>query len=366
LIFGYPSGKKQLVRRDPFFSLPMTAFHRSLVLLAVLGALPVPLVAADVLAAEGAAGGVAPQPASGRNPAAAQALFDEAQQRVAAGDYEQACPKFKASYALDPGGGTLLNLADCLEKQGRTASAWSTFKDALVQAQRDGRNERVEYAQSHIRTLESQLAYLTVEVPATSTVAQLSLQVDGTPLASAAWGTPLPVDPGAHVVRAEAPGFEPFEQTVTLAVGPAARETIELPVLHAAAAEPAAASPAAPPMAAAEVGHPGRPWGWVAGGVGVAALGVGSYFGVRAFSHWDERNAACKGGCTSEAKAAGDDASQAATIATVGVSAGVVLLATATVLFLYSNDADPTADAASGLSLTATDHGAAVSYGGRF
>ena len=341
----------------------MTAFRPSLVLLAVFGALPVLLLAADGAAAEGAV----QEPASGRNPAAAQALFEEAQRRVAAGDYEQACAKFKASHALDPGGGTLLNLADCLEKQGRTASAWSTFKDALVQAQRDGRSERVEYAQSHIRALESKLAYLTVEVPASSSVAQLSVQVDGTPLASAAWGTPLPVDPGAHVVRAEAPGFEPFEQTITLAFGPAVRESLELPPLRAvAAAEPAAASAAAPPMVAAEARHPARTWGWVAGGVGVAALGVGSYFGLQAFSHWDDRNAACKGGCTPAAKTAGDDASQAATIATVGVGAGVVLLATATVLFLYSSDADPTADVASGLSLTASDHGAAVFYGGRF
>src|SRR5687768_13548358 len=111
------------------------------------------------LAAEGAG-----SPA--RNPAAAQALFEEAQRRVAAGDYEQACAKFKASYSLDPAGCTLLNLADCLERQGRFASAWSTFKDALVQAQRDGRGERVTFAEEHIRALESRLAYLTIEVPA--------------------------------------------------------------------------------------------------------------------------------------------------------------------------------------------------------
>src|SRR5262245_16290948 len=115
----------------------MTALPRLARLLALLCMAPAPLDAADRAAPS----------TSGRHPAAAQALFDEAQKRVAAGDYEQACPKFKASYALDPGGGTLLNLADCLEKQGRTASAWSTFKDALVLARRDGRSERVEYAQ---------------------------------------------------------------------------------------------------------------------------------------------------------------------------------------------------------------------------
>ena len=98
----------------------------------------------------------------------------------------------------------------------------------------------------------------------------------------------------------------------------------------------------------------------------MAALGVGSYFGVKAFSRWDDRNAACIGGCTPAAKKAGDDASQAATIATVGVSAGVVLLGTATLLFFYSSDTDPRTEVAPGLSFMPTDHGASVSWGGRF
>jgi hypothetical protein len=50
---------------------------------------------------------------SNRNPAAAQALYDEARRLSQGGNYADACPKFKESYQLDPGGGTLLNLADC-------------------------------------------------------------------------------------------------------------------------------------------------------------------------------------------------------------------------------------------------------------
>ena len=335
----------------------MTVPRRSAAVFLLASLLPAPLYAAG----EQEAG------ASGRNPAAAQALFEEAQHSVAAGDYQQACPKFKASYALDPAGGTLLNLADCLEKQGRTASAWSTFKDALLVAQRDGRSERVEYAQQHLRALEHELSYLTVQVASSSSVGQLSVQVDGTPLAAAAWGTALPVDPGEHVLRAEAPGFEPLEQKLTIG-GAGAREVFELPALRATHSEAAAPGglEASPAMADAEPRHPARAWAWVTGAVGVAALGVGSYFGVKAFSLWDDRNAACVGGCTPAAKAAGDDANQAATIATVGVAAGVGLLGTAAVLFFYASDADPRADVATGLSFTPTNHGASVSWGGQF
>ena len=97
-------------------------------------------------------------------------------------------------------------------------------------------------------------------------------------------------------------------------------------------------------------------------------MGVGSYFGLRAFSLWDEREAGCEDGCTSDAKAAGDDAEQAATLATVSMSAGVALLATATVLFLVSGDDEPDAELAAvpRISLTPTDRGATLSWGGQF
>jgi hypothetical protein len=305
------------------------------------------------------------------NPAAAQALFEEAQRRVAAGHYEQACAKFKASYSLDPAGGTMLNLADCLERQGRFASAWSTFKDALVQEQRDGRGERVTFAEEHIRALEGKLAYLTIEVPAAANAQELSIEVDGTPLASAAWGTPLPVDPGEHVVRARAPGYAPFEQTVSIGTERGAKQTLELPPLQA---DVAAATAPAPVGIESSTGvedagasrYPARTWGYVTGAAGVVALGMGSYFGLRAFSLWDDRQKQCVGGCSDEAKKAGDDAGDAATVATVGVTGGLLLLAAGTAMIFYSSDVEPEQARTEGLSFSADLHGASLTWGGSF
>ena len=110
------------------------------------------------------AGAVAIAQSADHNPAAAQVLYEEARRLVADRKFAEACPKFKESYRLDPGGGTLLNLADCYEEQGKTALAWSTFKDALVAAQRDGRSDRVEFANAHIGPLEARMARLTVHV----------------------------------------------------------------------------------------------------------------------------------------------------------------------------------------------------------
>lgn len=307
--------------------------------------------------------------APGRNPAAAQALFEDAQRLVAAGDYERACAKFRASYSLDPAGGTLLNLADCLERQGRWASAWSTFKEALVQAQRDGRSERVTYAEEHIRTLEGKLAQLTIEVPVATRAEALSIEVDGTPLAPAAWGTPLPIDPGQHVVRARAPGFQTFEQTFQIGSEPGVRQTLVLSPLQAEAAAPSASaiesSGGVEDSGASE--YPARTWGYVTGAAGLVALGVGSYFGFRAFSLWDERDEGCVGGCTQAAKEDGDDANTAATVATVGVTAGLVLVAAgAAMIFHSSGEEQPELASQEGLSFSAGPEGALLFWGGTF
>jgi hypothetical protein len=279
--------------------------------------------------------------AAGKNAVAAQALYDEARQLVAAGKFEQACPKLKASYELDPGGGTLLNLADCYERQGRTAQAYATFKDALDVARRDGRGERVEFATQHLSDLEKRLSRLSVVVSDAARVSGLQVMVDGTSLDAAAYGVGLPLDPGSHVVRAEAPGKAPFEKSIEVPSASAKQLELEVPPL---ADQPAGSGAATVGAGSAPAGDTGgsqrtgpstaRTLGFVAGGLGIVSVGVGSFFGLRAFNRWDARNAACQGGCTPEAKTAGDDAQQAATISTVGFGVGVAALGAGLVLIL--------------------------------
>ena len=59
--------------------------------------------------------------------AAADVLFRRAKDALAAGNVDGACASFAESQRLDPAAGTLLNLADCEEKQGKLATAWQHF-----------------------------------------------------------------------------------------------------------------------------------------------------------------------------------------------------------------------------------------------
>ena len=68
----------------------------------------------------------------------ADALFQEGRRLLDAGDATAACPKFEESQRLDPGLGTLLNLADCYERTSRLALALAPFRRAEGQARRLG------------------------------------------------------------------------------------------------------------------------------------------------------------------------------------------------------------------------------------
>jgi hypothetical protein len=284
----------------------------------------------------------------------AQALFDEAKRLAAAGKYDEACPKFRESYAADPATGTLLNLAVCYEKQGKTALAWSTFKTAETAARRAGQSERAKFAADHLAALEGRLARLTVMLSPAARVPGVQVTLDDVVLGEAAWGVAMPVDPGTRRLRADAPGKRPFEELVEIPATPGARKTVEIPALVDAApgetpasagaqrgerpaptagtppgkADREAPSPQAPaPASGSEHSSARRTVGWVAIGAGAVGVGVGSFFGLRAISRWDDRNRACAGGCTPEAKTAGDDAKSAATVADVGIAAGLAVAA---------------------------------------
>jgi hypothetical protein len=186
----------------------------------------------------------------------AESLYRSARELSQAGRFDEACPKFAESYRLDPATGTLLNLATCHEAQGKLATAWLEYSDALVASRRAGRHSRVKFAEERIKLIEPRLSRLTVLLAPEADDPQLELWLDGLKIGRAAAGTPTPVDPGRHVVEARAPGKKPWSESVE--VGAVSDlKTVTVPALVAEEVAPSAAPVvlAVPPPSAAPPRH---------------------------------------------------------------------------------------------------------------
>ncbi|WP_437671116.1 hypothetical protein [Sorangium sp. So ce131] len=294
------------------------------------------------------AAGVARAEPTADQAAAAEALFREGRDLVAKGKFAEACPKFAASQRLDPGYGTQWNLADCLERLGRTASAWAAFREAADMASRSGQADREAKAVRRAADLEKKLERLAVAVAAPEP--GLVVKRNGAVLDAGAWGAPLPVDPGKHVVEATAPGKKPFTVEAQTA-GPGQIVTVEVPSLEPApeAAVPPPSGPVlaptapSPPLADDGAGTR-RTLSFVAGGVGLAGVAVGSVFGLIASSRWNKaQDDHCRTEtlCDAQGVALVDDAKGAATLSTVGFVVGGVGLAAGVALFVTSLSPTP-------------------------
>ncbi len=214
-----------------------------------------------------------PALAQSEDQAAARALFEEGKQLMRDGQVEAACPKLEAANKLYKSAGILLNLADCHARIGKSASAWTEFGEAASVANRTNRPDDAEEALRRKAELEPLLLYLVINV--VSPVEGLSVLRDGTPIAQAAWGAKLPVDPGVHELRAEAPGHEPWSQSIDVAKQSEAL-TVEVPALTPLPATETATTlggtAGAPPTSEAK-GSNVAPWVLIGAGAAVGLAG---------------------------------------------------------------------------------------------
>jgi hypothetical protein len=214
----------------------------------------------------------------------AQSLFEQARELMAKNDYAKACPMLSESQRLDPGGGTLLNLALCYEGEGKLATAQLELNDALSQAVKDGRADRETIAREHLAALGARVPKLTLVAPA-QPVPGLVIELDGITMSSATSGVALPVDPGSHEVRASAPGYVPWSATPKLREGESRRLALPDLVKVGVVARPSPLAPAPTPEPAPS-GSPTRfaTASWVFAGVGIGALTASVVTGVIALN----------------------------------------------------------------------------------
>jgi hypothetical protein len=211
--------------------------------------------------------------------ARADRLFHSAEKKFDSGDYAGACADFSESLKLGPKLGTLLNLALCHETIGRLVTAWSEFSHAAAWATQNNQKDRHEFAVKHLLALEPRLPRIVLQLPADRAIDGIDL--DGEPVPEQRWYLPLYLDAGEHRLAVTSPGRK--RTSVAFRVSPAASDQFVM--------VPSPNEPSTPPVPVKEAQRPMPTLGYVAIGVAVVGVGVGTVFGVLAATA-DDRDAA--------------------------------------------------------------------------
>ncbi len=267
--------------------------------------------------------------------AAAETLFQEGRKAFDAGNYESACQKFAESQRLDPGAGTLINLAACQEKLGRLARAWESWQEALRSLPvGDSRRPTVL---ARAKEIEQRMPRLSIELGASAPGAA-EVKRDGVKLGPAAFGVALPVDVGEHEVEVTAPGRKPRRYRVSVGEGATQKLVVEAgePEVVPDGDSKAPLVPAVAPVRSgpesdrAPRAAPDRTFGYLVTGAGAATLavsGVTGWFALKQKQTMDDRCATVGGArrCDTEGLDAADRGKTFATLSTVTFVAGTVV-----------------------------------------
>lgn len=234
------------------------------------------LVSGLVSGALVAAAVAAARPAAAQEPDVAT-LVAEAKQLIDTANYERGCPKLQAANERQPAVDTLVALADCYFRWGKSASAWARLREAAGLAARTGDGGRAQELQLRADKLEPTLARLSVIVHE-PVPAGLVVTLDGEPIELlGSFVAPTPIDPGPHTIAARAPGRTTMKTTLELRLG-SGTTTFEIDAAGSSA--PAIAEHGdvqAAGAAAAAAPAPAAGWsGQQVVGVGLGALGLTS------------------------------------------------------------------------------------------
>lgn len=210
--------------------------------------------------------------------ARAQRLFDEGDRAEQKGDCRLAIEKFSAAMAVIETPQLRLRSGRCHEKLNELREALVDYERARALAKDD--EELASLARRQAALVKARFPSIKLEAPVPSPEG-LAITLDGAPISDLK--ERQIVDAGQHTVRATAPGFLPFEETVNLANG----QLLEVKI--------ALAKPAPPPKT--EISSTA----WILLGSGGGALVLSVAFGVHSFRLKEEGvEIAQRNGCTGE------------------------------------------------------------------
>jgi serine/threonine-protein kinase len=172
------------------------------------------------------------------NPAAAK-LFEEGRALADQGKYDAACERFTRSYELERAAGTMLNLGDCAEREGKLRRAWLMYDDAAREYEQTGKAGPARFARNRADALAPKLATVVVRI-AEPRARGLTVRIGSREVPPAAEIVER-LEAGAVRIEVGAAGREPFSTTANATSG--AQVAVEVPALRTMAGGAVAAPP---------------------------------------------------------------------------------------------------------------------------
>ncbi len=258
----------------------------------------------------------------------------------------------------------LLYLARAQEKLGKLVKARENYNRIMREPLKPDAPEAFRQAQSSAQqeepALEPRIGAVTVQL--TGEKGTVTVTNDGEKVPPALIGLPLPVDPGAHTFVAQGQDLKSDPVAVTVAEGGKASITLTVksapgtlaPDAPPPGATPAAGAPQAAPAAATNAPPGTEPaasngpngmkiGGFVALGVGVVGVGLGTVFALQSHSKKSDADDLCNGpngACPQSKKdqitSLDNDYKSAGTLSVVSYAVGGAGLITGAVLLVLS------------------------------
>jgi len=279
----------------------------------------------------------APGPAAAAKPADPKALTKSGDTKLKAGDFAGALADYEAADAAKPTAELAFAIGECNEKLFKLREAVVAYERFLAAAPVPAKlKDKVEPTQKRVAEIKGMSGKVHLE----SGPPNATILVDGKPSPEK---TPTDIDlpSGKHTIRIEAEGYESAEREVDVQYAAKQDLSIELekkaappppPPVVAEAPKPAPAPPPPPPP------PPSKVPAYITGGIAIAALGVGTGFGIAALS----KSSDFKTNPTTDTADAGENA---ALVADMCLGVAITFGVTSAVLFLTK---DPPKQASAG------------------
>ena len=237
------------------------------------------------------------------------------------------------------------HIAYCQENLGKLVSALGGYEIALSTASQLGPAFEKE-VKERSEALKARIPKLTIKRGKGAAAAKIEL--DGVPLGTTVTG--VPIDPGAHIVEATAPGYQSFNTTITVEEG--SEKTLDLELEKFPADTPPPGELAGEPKKVETVKEePSLVAPIVIGGLGVASLAASGVFFILRNGAISDLEDACgpqRDQCPASMESTYDDAKTYNLVSQVTLGAGIVGVGVAaTLLLTQGGGKDPQKEEAS-------------------